>query len=228
MTVNGLDIKVEYKPIKHVHLSVYPPDGRVHISAPLDYPEARLRLFALQKWVWIAAQREKFQAYDYQPDRKWVSGEAHYLLGTQYRLLVRRMTTGAYSAHIEGDYLVACVHTATTPDAIRQTVYAYYRQRLTPILQRYIDKWQTELGVSLLAWDVHAMARRWGSCSKERQTAWFNVELAKKPLDCIEYVVAHELTHLIERNHTDRFHRLLTQHLPTWETLQRRLNEFPL
>lgn len=228
MNINGIDIEVERKNIRNVHLSVYPPNGRVHVSAPMDVNDNRIELYVLQKWVWIEEKRHALTSYNYQNAREFVSGEEHYFLGEKYRLKVNRHSSGPYSVTIDGDYLVVNVHIDTTKENIQATLYAWYKERLTPLIDRFIEKWEQILCVRLSVWEVRLMAARWGSCSKAKQKAYFNVELAKKPVDCIEYVVAHELTHLIEQNHTDRFHRILDTHLPAWQELKHKLNEMPL
>lgn len=228
MQMNGVDIEVERKNIKNVHLSVYPPDGRVHISVPLNYPDSSIQMYILQKWVWIKEKQQQLTSYDFQPDRQYVSGEEHYFKGEKYRLKVNRMSTGAYMVYIKGDYIVLNIHEDTSIDNARQTLYQWYRQQLSPILDKLIAKWCKILGVGLNEWEIRLMASRWGSCIDSESKAYFNVELAKKPIDCIEYVVAHELTHLIEHNHNDRFHHLLDIHLPRWQELSKKLNEFPI
>lgn len=228
MKINGIDIEVERKNIKHVHLSVYPSDGRVHVSAPADYSDRRIEMYVLQKWVWVEEKREAMRSYVYQGEREYVSGEEHYFLGGKYRLRVERRASGAYGVRTDGDYIVVSVHTGTAPQHVRATLYGWYKERLTPLIGRLVKKWEALLGVSLSVWEIRLMAARWGSCSKARREAYFNVELAKKPVDCIEYVVAHEMIHLIERNHTDRFRRLLDTYLPAWEELKNKLNEMPV
>ena len=228
MTVNGLEIEVEYKCIKNVHLSVYPPDGRVHVSVPNGYGEERIRMYILQKWVWIEEKREMLSSYNRLPEREYISGETHYFKGTKYRLKVNRRPSGAYSVHIEGDYIVVDVHRDTSADHIRQTLYFWYKEQTLPIFMRLIAKWQEILGVAPSRWELRQMTSRWGSCSPSKGVVFLNVELAKKPVECMEYVVAHEMTHLIERNHTDRFRRLMDTHLPTWQQIKTRLNEYPI
>lgn len=219
---------MERKAIKNVHLSVYPPDGRVHVSAPVDYTDRRIEMYVLQKWIWIEEKREALSSYEYQGGREFVSGEEHYFLGDKYRLKVDRRPTGMYGVKTDGDYIVVSVHTETTPQNIQATLYGWYKEQLTPVIARLIKKWEALLGVSLSVWEIRMMAARWGSCSKAKQKAYFNVELAKKPVDCVEYVVAHEMIHLIERNHTDHFHRLLDTYLPAWQELKNKLNEMPV
>lgn len=214
--------------IKNVHLSVYPPDGRVHISAPLEYTDRRIEMYVLQKWIWIEEKREALGAYEYQGKREFVSGEEHYYFGGKYRLKVERRAAGAYAVRTDGDYIVVSVHADTTREHIQAALYDWYKERLTPVVARLIKKWGALLGVSLSVWEIRLMAARWGSCNKAKQKAYFNVELAKKPVDCVEYVVAHEMLHLIEQNHTDRFYRLLDTYLPAWQELKNKLNEMPV
>lgn len=228
MSINDVDIEVERKDIKHVHLSVYPPDGRVHVSAPRSYSDGRIELYVLQKWPWVTAKRAALRSYTYQETREYVSGEEHYYLGDKYRLLVERHPHGSYGVRREGDYLVVSVHADTTSAHIEATLRGWYKSQLTALIARLVRKWESLLCVSLREWEVRFMAARWGSCSRARGKAYFNVELAKKPVDCVEYVVAHELLHLIERTHTDHFRRLLDTHLPAWRELKSRLNEMPV
>ncbi len=228
MNVNGLDIHVERKPIRHAYLAVYPPDGRVHMSVPLGFSDERVTMYVLQKWGWIERKRELMTSYVRQAEREYVSGEAHYFKGEKYRLRVNRTNAGAYTVEVNGDYIVVNVHQDTTKEHIRETLYRWYREQLTSILAQMIEKWEKIMDVRLRTWEIRRMTSRWGSCSKATRKALFNVELAKKSLDCIEYVVAHELTHLIERNHTDRFRRLMGTYLPSWRELQKKLNEFPI
>lgn len=228
MTVNGIDIEVKRKNIKNMHLSVYPPDGKVRISVPNDFADDRIEMYVLQKWVWIAEKREEMKTYSYQPERKFVSGEAHYLKGQLYRLKVNRLNSGAFNVNINRDYIEINVHKDTSQESIKATLYEWYKEKITPIIEKLITKWEEILGVKLLTWEVRVMTARWGTCSKNNSKAIFNVELAKKPVECIEYVVAHELIHLIERNHTDRFKRLLDTYLPSWMETKKKLNEFPI
>lgn len=228
MTFNGIDIEIERKPIKNLHLAVYPPDGRVHISVPIDYADECIRMYILQKWVWIEEKRGMLLSYNRLPEREYISGEAHYFKGAKYRLKVNRRPLGAYSVHIEGDYIVVDVHQGTSPNHIRQTLYSWYKEQTLPIFTRLVAKWQEILGVAPSRWEVRQMTSRWGSCSPSKGVVFFNVELAKKSIECMEYVVAHEMTHLIERNHTDRFRRLMDTNLPTWQKIKTRLNEYPI
>lgn len=148
MTVNGLEIEVEYKCIKNVHLSVYPPDGRVHVSVPNGYGEERIRMYILQKWVWIEEKREMLSSYNRLPEREYISGETHYFKGTKYRLKVNRRPSGAYSVHIEGDYIVVDVHRDTSAAIAAITaitaVSARY-ERTLPSLEADAHRYENEV-----------------------------------------------------------------------------------
>jgi len=225
MTINGIDIEVEYKPIKHIHLSVYPPYGRVHVSAPAQTSEAQLRMFILGKWIWLTEKIEETTSHNVQSPREYVSGEAHYYRGGLYRLRVDVDVRAQQGVHIEGDYLViTCRRRENAPTVLRE----WYRERLKELLPDIIARWAERLSVAMPQYDVLEMTNRWGSCNAQTRKLLFNLELAKKPVSCVEYIVAHECIHLIERNHTDRFFRLLETYLPSWERLKKELNEYPI
>ncbi len=225
MNINGIDIMVERKPIKHIHLSVYPPDGRVHISTPKATTDEQIRMFVLSKWVWLIEKRQAATAYQIQSPREYVSGEAHYYMGDLYRLRVDVTPGEVQHVSIEGDYIVVCCR---QPENVKGLLNAWYRASLDEILLKLIRKWCGRLNLDMPHWEVVTMPNRWGSCNHASLHILFNLELAKKPLACIEYVVVHEMIHLIERTHTDRFFRLLDTHMPGWEKLKDELNEMPI
>lgn len=228
MVVNDVEIEVERKPIKNLHLAVYPPNGRVHVSAPLEYSDERITLFILKKWMWIAQKRKETQSYTIQDEREYVSGEAHYFKGGLYRLKVVRDNSAVHHVEVQGDYIVVYVQERTTKENIANVLYSWYKEQLKPIVSQYVAKWEQILEVPSFEWTIQQMQSSWGKCHKDTGKVMFNLQLAKKPLNCIEYVVAHELTHLIEQNHTDRFRHILGTHLPEWKKIKDQLNEFPL
>lgn len=228
MRINDIDIEVEYKKIKHIHLSVYPPDGRVHASVPEETSEEQLRLFVLKKWVWIIQKRKETTSYTIQDEREFVSGEAHYFKGKLYRLKVVRDNSCTYHVDIQGDYINVYVYDRTTKENISNVMWTWYKEQLSPIIEQYVSKWEDILGVKVSEWTIQQMQSSWGKCHKETGKIMFNLQLAKKPINCIEYVVAHELVHLIEQNHTDKFRHILSTYLPGWQKVKEQLNEFPL
>lgn len=225
---NGLSIDIERKAIKHRHLSVYPPDGRVHISIPLGDSDAIVRSYLLRKWIWIMEKRAVVTSYVRQEPREFVSGEAHYFLGDLYRLKVDRTGMAPQGVCIADDYIVVSTRQDASARHVAELLSNWYKDHLAPVIDRFVAKWEPIFGVHLASREIRAMSSRWGTCSKEKSKAMFNVELAKKPLPCIEYVVAHELAHLLERTHNDRFQNILDRHLPSWRAIRAELNEFPV
>lgn len=228
MQINSIEIEVERKPIKHLHLAVYPPNGRVHASVPQEYSDEQIRLFVLKKWVWLIGKRKETMSYTVQGEREYVSGEAHYFKGGLYRLKVERDNAGVHFVEVRGDYIVAHVHEHTSRENIANLLWAWYKEQLSPIIAKDVDKWSTILGVRPSEWSIVQMTSSWGKSHKGTGKVIFNLQLAKKPLSCIEYVVAHELIHLIEQNHTDRFLHILSTYLPEWRKIKEQLNEFPI
>jgi len=228
MKVNDIEIEVERKPIKNLHLAVYPPDGRVHVSAPEGYSDEQIQLFVLKKWVWITQKRQQTTSYSIQDEREYVSGEAHYFKGELYRLKVIRDNTCSHHVELQGDYINVYVYERTTKENIANLLWFWYKEQLIPTITQFVSKWEQILNVKVSDWTIQQMTSSWGKCHKNTGKVMFNLQLAKKPLNCIEYVVAHELTHLIEQNHTDKFRNILGTYLPGWQTIKEQLNEFPL
>lgn len=225
MEVNGIVIDIEYKPIKHIHLSVYPPEGNVHASVPNGMSEPQIRLFILSKYMWLKSKIDEATSHKYQKPREYVSGEAHYYKGQLYRLRIEIRNTGKQEVAIEGDYIaVYCRRQENAEDLLKE----WYRLNLKELLPPLIEKWCKRMQIEMPSFEVKFMPKRWGSCSKEKKNILFNLELAKKPIECIDYIVVHEMIHLVERNHTDRFYRLLNTYLPEWGKLKDMLNEYPV
>lgn len=227
--INGLDIEVERKPIKNLHLSVYPPDGRVHVSAPEDYSNERIKFFVLKKWMWIMQKRKEVTSYTIQEEREYVSGEAHYFKGNLYRLkVIRDNSCGTHRIEVQGDYINIYVYERTTKESIATLLWNWYKEQIMPTMEQFVTKWENILGVKTQEWSIQLMSSSWGKCHKGTGKITFNLQLAKKPLNCIEYVIAHELVHLIEQNHTDIFRHILSTHMPDWQKIKEQLNEFPI
>jgi hypothetical protein len=228
MEINSINIEIERKPIKNLHLAVYPPDGRVHVSAPDSYSEEQIRLFILKKWIWLVQKRKEVTSYTVQNEREYVSGEAHYYKGGLYRLKVIRDNASSFHIELQGDYMNVYVNERTTKENIANVLWKWYKEQLTPTIAQYMEKWEKILHVEATEWTIQQMQSSWGISHKESGKIMFNIQLAKKPLNCIEYVVAHELVHLIEQNHTDKFRHILGTYLPGWQKVKDQLNEFPL
>ncbi len=228
MIINNLEIAVEHKAIKNMHLSVYPPDGKVKVSAPLLYSNERIELYVLQKWNWIQEKRAKVQQYKIQPEREYVSGEAHFFKGQNYRLKVIRNSSIERHAELSGTYINLYVKEKDLKTTCEKTLYDFYKKELQIILDEYIKKWSQILQININEYSIKKMRTRWGSCSPEKRTIIFNSELGKKDVSCIEYVVLHELTHIIERTHGDKFQAILNRYMPDWNNRKQKLNESAL
>lgn len=228
ITVSGIRVQIERKDIKNLHLGVYPPNGRVRVAVPLVISDDAVRLAVIDKLGWIRRQQTKFVEQRRQSAREMVNGESHYFLGRRFRLRVHEQPGKQYVA-IRGvaslDLFVNPGRNTTQREAV---LLHWYRQQLRELALPLIGQWETKLGVQTAAWGIKRMKTKWGSCSPASKRLWINLELAKKPVPCIEYIVVHELLHLLERNHTERFRALLDQHLPNWQHTRDVLNKLPL
>lgn len=228
ITVGGLRVDIVRKAIKNLHLGVYPPHGRVRVAAPLAVSDDAVRLAVVTKMGWIRRQRAKFSAQPRQSERSYVSGESHYFLGQRYRLqLVEGARTG--HVHIRNSRTLELHVRRGSEVTTREGVFSRWQRaelhgRLGPI----VEKWAEVIGVPVPTWGIKKMKTKWGTCNSQAKRIWLNLELIKKPLPCLEYIVAHELAHLIVRNHSDRFVSILDQALPNWRLLRDELNAEPL
>lgn len=227
MTIRGIGIDVIYKDIKNLHIGVYPPMGRVRVAAPERLNDDAVRLAVIQRLPWIKRQREKLRAADRQSVREMVTGESHYVWGTRYRLkIVER--PGRAKIEIDGRKLLLGVPPDTSPQSRRDILERWYREQLRAAIPDLIAKWEPTVGRTVPAWTIRRMKTKWGSCNRETGRLWLNLELAKKHPDSLEYVVVHEMTHLLERNHTERFTTLMDGFLPDWRARRDQLNGAPL
>ncbi len=204
-------------------LAVYPPDGHVHVSAPDYLSDDDVRSYVVSKWAWIMRQREIFAEMPRQTERRYISGESHYLFGTRYYLKVEEITQGQSEICTKGTFMYMRLNRATNRHLLMQE---YYRTLLKDELQHLLDKWTDKLGITDYTWQVKTMKTQWGSCTTKSRLLLFNLELARVPKECIEYVVVHELTHLDVERHNSLFEALMTQRLPNWRTLRQQLNNF--
>lgn len=227
ITVSGVRVQVLRKDIKNLHLGVYPPLGRVRVAAPLRVSDDAVRLAVVGKLGWIKRQRAKFAAQPRQSRREMVSGESHYFLGRRYRLRVLERD-GPPIVAVQSRFIELQVRPGQGKTQREAVLERWYRQQLKQLIPPLIGKWQKILGVALAAWGVKKMKTRWGTCNAEARRIWLNLELAKKPVQCLEYIVVHELAHLITRHHDERFVATLDKHLPQWRAHRGVLNAAPL
>ena len=220
--IRGIEVEIVRKDIKHLHLGVYPPEGRVRVAAPLRLDDDAVRLAVVSRLAWIRRKRAEFQGQDRQSRREFVTGESHYFEGRRYRLDVV-VSNGPTGIRIRDNaWMEMRARRSTGRDAREAMLYRWYRERLRERVPELVAKWEPRIGVTVAEWRIRRMKTRWGTCNPEAGRIWLNSELAKKPLLCLEYVVVHEMVHLIERAHTDRFRRILDRVMPGW---RRRLDE---
>lgn len=227
ITVRGIDVDVVYKDIKNLHIGVYPPLGHVRVAAPARLDDEQVRLAVVQRLPWIKRQRQELLSAPRQSEREMVTGESHYVWGIRRRLkIVQR--PGRSHIEIDGDRLVLYTSADATAAMRRDSLERQYRHLLRTALPAIIATWEAKLGLSVPKWSIRRMKTKWGSCNRESRHIWFNVELAKKHPECLEYIVVHEMVHYLERNHGERFTTLMDEHLPDWRSRRDRLNAAPL
>lgn len=228
LTVSGIEVEVVRKDIKNLHLGVYPPHGRVRVAAPLVVSDEAVRLAVIDKLGWIKRQKAKFAEQPRQSQREMVSGESHYFLGQRYRLRVHEQDAPARVAVRGIASLDLFFRPGTAAEQKEAVLLRWYREQLKTLIPPLLEKWQPILGVQVADWGVKKMKTKWGSCNPTSRRVWFNLELAKKPVQCLEYIAVHELVHLLERHHNERFAALLDTHLPQWRHYREMLNLTPL
>lgn len=228
ITVSGISVQIERKDIKNLHLGVYPPNGRVRVAAPLVVSDDAVRLAVIGKLGWIRRQQARFAEQPRQSAREMVNGESHYFLGRRYRLRVHEQTGKQYAAIRGLSSLDLFVNPGRTVEQREAVLARWYRQQLNELIPPLLAQWQAKLGVQVNAWGIKRMKTKWGSCNPVTARVWFNLELAKKPVQCLEYIVVHELIHLLERRHNEQFMALLNNQLPKWHEQRDMLNELPL
>mgnify|MGYP000652204967 FL=1 len=226
ITISDFSAEVEWKAIKNVHLTIYPPDARIHVSAPLAMTEDAVRLFLITKLPWIRLRVSQILDQNRQTPREYVSGENHYYKGVRYRLKVVYDHLPAKVEVQRNEYLVLHVRENSSLERRAEILKEWYRMELKNLLPDLIAKWENTLGVQVNKWEVKQMKTLWGSCNHRTRNIIFNLELIKKPLHCIEYIVVHELLHIRVRLHNEEFTTLLSRYFPNWKQLKEELNEF--
>jgi len=225
--LGDLSVEVLLKDIKNIHLSVLPPNGKVRISAPARMKIDTIRVFAISKLPWIRAQQKKIIEQDRETPREYIDRESHYVWGRRYLLKVRT-DAGSPGVQLEHRHLVLRVSSRANDDS-RQTLLArWYRDQIRAALPELLARWEERVGVQVNRVLIQKMKTKWGSCNPSTRSIRLNTELAKKPIECLEYIVVHEMVHLLERHHNDRFRELMDRLLPDWRTVRDELNRAPL
>jgi len=214
LILSDICINIVFKKIKNIHLSVHPPDGSVRISAPLKAELERIKSFAVSRLDWIKKHQERIKRQPIRLPVEYISGETHYFFGNKYLLNVIECS-GKPKAELRESGSIDLYVRKGTETAVKQTIMTeWYREQLKQILPEIFDKWQKIIGVKINDWQIKRMKTRWGTCSIKAKRIWLNLELAKKSLNCIEYLIVHELTHLLERGHNAKFKAYMDRFLP--------------
>jgi predicted metal-dependent hydrolase len=225
--VGGITVDVVFKNIKNVHLSVHPPTGRVRISAPTRMKLDTLRVYAISKINWIKKHQKKFQEQERETRREYLDRESHYVWGKRYLLKVKEEKR-IPSVELKHNEMILTVRPGTGMEKRGTVVTAWYRDQVRDAMMPLIEKWEQILGVKVNRTIIRRMRTRWGSCTPGRRTIRLNTELAKKPRECLEYVVVHELVHLLEPSHNATFISLMDKFMPQWRHYRDELNRAPL
>ncbi len=225
--LGGIPVDVVKKDIKNIHLSVHPPTGRVRIAAPLRMNLDTIRVFAISKLAWVKQQQKKMREQDREAPREYLERESHYVWGRRYLLKLAKRE-GAPTVEIKHNRMILSA-SADADEAKRQIVLdEWYRAQLKEAIAPLIAKWQRLIGVKVSVFRVRRMKTKWGSCNPQAGSILLNLDLAKKPLECLEYLVVHEMVHLLEPTHNRRFVALMDQFMPKWQFYRDQLNRLPV
>ena len=228
MKIGELEVDVIRKDIKNLHLSVMPPNGKVRVAVPFHVNDDRIRSAVVSKLMWIKKQQKEFKNQPRQSAREMVSGESHYFFGKRYLLEVVE-GKGKSTITIKGnDTLLLTVSKNSTLEKRLKVLENWYRDQIKATLPELIMKWQNIVGVEATHCGIRKMKTKWGSCNISEKRIWLNLELAKKPPECLEYILVHELVHLHERHHNRRFRALMDEFMPNWALHRKTLNTSPL
>jgi len=227
LDLGDLHAEVTRKAIKHVHLSVLPPAGKVRVAAPQGMPLDTIRLFVISKIAWIRSQQRKLQSQERETPREFLNKESHYLWGKRYLLEIVH-ADAAPSVSVTPRKLLLRVRPNTDRARCEKVLDAWYRQQVRDAVPALLETWEPLLKVKATRVFVQRMKTKWGSCTPKSGYIRLNTDLAKKPPECLEYIVVHELMHLLEPKHNERFLALMDLYLPRWRHLRKRLNRLPV
>lgn len=226
--VRGLPIEIVRKDIKNLHVGVYPPAGRIRVAAPLRTNDEAVRLAVVSRLGWIRRQQAHFNNQQRQSEREFATGESHYFEGRRYRLNVTEHD-GPTFLHLSNSRTMQLFVGSGTDVSRREVVLQqWYRRSLRKQIPELLAKWEDKVGVTVAEVCIKRMKTRWGSCNAEARRIWLNLELAKKSPVCLEYILVHEMAHLRERYHNERFRSLMDTVMPSWRLYRDELNRAPL
>jgi predicted metal-dependent hydrolase len=226
--VSNLVVDVIKKEIKNIHLAVYPPSGRVRIAVPLKTSDESVRLFIISKISWIKKQKAKFENTERQSERNYITRESHYYQGKRYLLNIIEQDGPAKVEIRNKKFIDIYVKKGSTSSRREKLLTEWYRKQLKEQVPALLKKWEKIIGVKTEDWGIKQMKTKWGTCNIKAKRIWLNLELIKKPEHCLEYILVHELVHLLERNHNEHFIAHMDKFLPPWRNYKKQLNQFIL
>jgi hypothetical protein len=224
--LGSIKIDVELKSIKNIHLSVYPPNGKVKISAPDRMELDTIRVFAISKLQWIKKQQEAFRSQERETPREYLTKESHCFKGKRYLLKVIEHNAKP-KVILKHSEIELYIRPNATIEKRKQILDEWYRAELKKLVPKMIEKWEKKIGVKSNEFGIKKMKTKWGTCNTKAKRIWLNLEIAKKPFECLEYIIVHELVHLLERNHNEKFVKYMNKFMPKWRFYQEELNRLP-
>ena len=228
LQLGSVEVLVVRKPIKNLHLSVLPPAGRVRVTSPENMKDDAIRTLIAIRLPWIKRQQGKFAGQERQLPREYKTRESHYYQGKRYLLRVIETETKQRVVLRGKTYIDMFVRKETSKEKRHELMNEWYREQLKKQIPDLLEKWEKKIGVKANDWGVKLMKTKWGSCNVESKRVWLNLELAKKPVQCFEYILMHELVYLKERHHNERFMAYMEKYLPHWKQLKTELNRLPV
>lgn len=225
--LGAIAVDVVKKDIKNVHLSVYPPTGKVRISAPLRMDLDTIRVFAISKLGWIKQRRKKVSEQEREPPREFLDRESHYVWGKRYLLKVIEKDA-APEVELRHNQMLLQTRPASSEEKMQAVLDEWYRAQLKDAVPSLIAKWEPLMGVKVERFFVQRMKTKWGSCNAGSTSIRLNTDLAKKPRECLEYIVVHEMAHFLEPTHNRRFVALMDRFIPKWQFYRDALNRLPV
>ncbi len=220
ITIENIDIELIRKKIKNIHLTVYPPDGRVRLSVPQQMDDVAVKSFVISKLSWINKQRKKYSNYKPLPVKEYISGETHHFLGEEYVLNIIETTEKQHVEIKDIKFMDMYVRKCSTIEKREKILIEFYRENLKEMIPQYIEKWEKIMGLTINEFGVKLMKTRWGTCNVRDKRIWINLELAKKNPKFLEYIIVHEMVHLLEKSHNQSFKNYMTKFLPNWKSLK--------
>lgn len=224
--LGNIKIDVELKNIKNIHLSVYPPNGKVRISAPDRMALDTIRVFAISKLQWIKKQQEAFKNQERETPREYLTKESHYFKAKRYLLKVIEHNAKP-KVILKHSEIELYIRPNSTIEKRKQILDEWYRAELKKIVPKMIEKWEKKIGVKSNEFGIKKMKTKWGTCNTKAKRIWLNLEIAKKPFECLEYIIVHELVHLLERKHNEKFVKYMNEFMPKWRFYREELNRLP-